>query len=149
MAWIPRLSWEPYPRIPNRTHSALDIWGALMDGIPLGETLTNTDCMSSDIMLYPQGFARAQEDQLDVPYGQVVAFCVVHELAHAVAGCAIGHESPIWAKACQDMGIKEIEYSKKPADYLGKYAFLDGKLLQAIRKLSTYPGDTWPNEATV
>lgn len=72
-------------------------------------------------------------------YGEVIAFALIHELAHAASG--EGH-TEVWAGYCQDMGICEHPYAGQTKRELKvSYAFKDQDFLRQLKRLGTYPGD--------
>lgn len=133
-AWIPRLVWAKFPL-------SMGAWlVSLMGNATLGETFyvdhnTPTSLATPEkVALYEQSFLGHPQPQ---PFGHMVAFVLIHELAHAV--CACGHHNERWASACRDMGIAEVVYDKKTE--CGKFAFNDAALLEAIKQLPSYPQD--------
>lgn len=72
-------------------------------------------------------------------YGEVIAFTLIHELAHATSGA--GH-TDVWADYCQTMGICEHSYAgQTKREPQITYPFKDQDFLRQIKRLGTYPGD--------
>jgi hypothetical protein len=90
-----------------------------------------------EIVLYRDAFEAVPQSDLPRPYGELLAFVLIHELGHAVTSG--GHESERWARACRKMGIAEYVYSEKVES--GTFRFCNPRLLATIRSLPTYPGD--------
>lgn len=77
-------------------------------------------------------------------YGEVIAFTLIHELAHVVTGT--GHTKE-WAEACQTMGIYEHPYvGQTKREPIVTYPFKDHDFLRQLKRLGTYPGDTVSKE---
>lgn len=92
------------------------------------------------LCLYIDGNLR----HIPFPYGRVIAFTLIHELAHAACACSGNHEDPHWVQLAKDMGIREEAYSLKGPNWRYAFEFEDTKLETDIRKLLTYPGDLLP-----
>lgn len=94
-----------------------------------------------EIRLFTDGLERAR-DNSDAPWQRIAAFTTIHECAHIVASLVTGdggHEDPVWAQACQTMGIKEERYSMKGPDWDYNFNFSDQDLWAAIKALPSYP----------
>lgn len=147
-AWMPKLVWEE--RYVPRNSS--DVVSLVFQGAPWGETYYEDGSSWAEegkknpayVRLYQDIFAKHSLD-MPQPFGDMIAFILIHELGHAICSC--GHESKHWARACQEMGIKEEVYSKKGEG--GRFEFRDRSLLQSIQKLSTYPGSFYAPSSSV
>ncbi len=120
-------------------------------GSPAGETSYYHDGTAETVCIYAgKGIPLCAKATLNAPpKGQVMAFTLIHELAHAAVGVGVrndpndGHENPDWADCCDQMGIREQRYSTKGPDWDGCFSFLDLDLLARIRALPDYPGDDY------
>jgi hypothetical protein len=134
--WAAHLHCEPSINSPDK-------WVWLSGGF--GDTFRDPETDRTDIWIYHDQ-VRQHYEEIGNPYGMVLAFVTIHELAHAALASPKGHndhEDKEWAALCRAMGIDEMVYSMKstrPASHK-LFSFLDRPIAQEIRELTSYPGD--------
>lgn len=130
-AWIPTISWRPRT-LQNRLRIMAN-YGQV--GVDLGVTeLDYENARALGITLHRDDLS------LQRPYGEAIAFTMIHETAHAAT---LEAHTPLWAEYCQQMGICEYPYDTFKASGTESVAmvFKDHDFLRQIKRLGSYPGD--------
>lgn len=100
------------------------------------DVMTMEQCDPPVVTLFRNAFRRQDWTHAPGPFGRMLAFVTIHELAHAAT--LDDHYSDDWADACKMMGIAEERFDKKRL--AGRFQFRDPVIWKAIEALPTYPG---------